>query len=462
MQPRYYNPAVECMSREQLAELQLRKLRRFLRFAYVRSPFYRRKFDAAGLDVDDIRTLEDFKQRVPLTTKREWLDDQAEHPPCGSAPTVAPDEIVRYYLTSGTSGIGQEVHAMSRADLEAGASLTYGFHWAGIEPGDSYVNTLPVGLGNLTGPDTGIHAALRKRLNVFNLGHMNASQKLATMRRFPPRFIWAVPAYLQRLEILMREEGIDPRKEFELKSILIAAEPYSIDWAARREEFWGCPLTELYGSTQAGGVAAFACELGAVHGDRRGVMHFLEHLVVGEVVDRDTREDVAAGEEGELVLTSLERVATPVIRWATDDRVRFASAADCACGRPFDGIYAGEVARFDDMMKIKGVNVWPSAVDGIMFRTAEVAEYQAEVVETAKGSDVVIEVEVAEHVGPDDATALLERLGRELREQVGVGMTLRPAAQPLPRFEFKVRRWTDHRLRDRERILHVERPQERV
>jgi phenylacetate-CoA ligase len=452
---RLYNPIAEQLSREELEALQLRKLQRFVDFAYHRSDFYRRKFDAAGVEPEQIRTLDDFRKRIPLTTKTEWLEDQANRPPYGSASTVQAADLARFYLTSGTSGIGQEVHALTRADLEYAGSWTYGFHWAGIDPGDVFVNTLPVGLGNLAGPDSGIQSAVRSRLNIFNIGHLPAEQKLAMMCRFSPDLLFAVPAYLQRLELLAREQGIDPRT-FGLKAILLAAEPYTIEWAERAMEFWGCPLTELYGSTQATSAIAFPCEHGAVRDGRRGILHVLEHLIFAEVVGRATREQVEPGEDGELVLTSFERVGTPLLRWASDDRVQFRPHSDCSCGRPFSGMTAGEVARYDDMMKIKAVNVWPEAVDGVMFRDTDVAEYQGEVFDTDAGTTVAVRVEFRADIAPERRAARLAELSRELRETIGIGMNLVEAAEPLPRFEFKVRRWTDHRVAGRQRILHTE------
>jgi phenylacetate-CoA ligase len=453
---RYYNPVIERLDRDQLEALQLRKVKQFCEFAYERSDFYRRKFKAARVEPSDIETLDDFRKRVPTTTKEEWLADQAEHPPYGSAAAVGLDQVVRLYLTSGTSGIGQEVHLLTRADIEYGGSWTYGLHWSGLEPGDGFVGTLPVGLGNLAGPDTAIHSAVRARLNVFSLGHLPAEQKLAMMRRFPPAMLFSVPAYLQRLSLLAEEQGFDPR-EVGLKAILLAAEPYTLEWAQRMEEFWGCSVTEMYGSTQAGCGIAFTCENGAVHNGERAVLHVLEHLIYAEIVDRASGEQVEPETDGELILTSFERVGTPVLRWATDDRVRFAPHTACDCGRPFGGFRAGEIARFDDMMKIKGVNIWPQAVDGIILDSGEVAEYQAEVHEQAEGTVIRVIVEFLDAVPADRRPASLAEMSKKIRTNIGIGMKLEEAVQPLPRFEFKVRRWTDYRLEGRARVLHVER-----
>jgi phenylacetate-CoA ligase len=455
MDLRYYNPVVERMSRDELLGLQFHKLRQQVEWAYARSDFYRRKFQRAGVTPDDIQSLDDFRKRVPVTTKQELLEDQQEYPPYGSRCTVPLEKLVRFYLTSGTSGLGQEIHPLTRSDIEYGASWGYGFQWAGLAAGDVFATTLPAGLGNLAGPDTAIQSVIRRRFNLLNLSGMGAEQKISMMQRFGVAYIFAVPAYVQRLLDAARKMMVDVRS-WQLKGILLAAESYPLEWADYMQQAWGTQLGEMYGSTAMGTGGAFTCEYGVIHQGRRGMIHLLEHVIHADVVNRETGESVADGEYGEAILTPLEREAMPLLRFASDDKVVHLSHRNCACGRAFDGWMAGEVARFDDMMKIKAVNVWPQAIDEIVFTHSEIAEYQGVVQEGEQGTEVIVQIEFHPECYRERRSALLKTLPGLLRQQVGVSMQVVEAREQLPRFEFKVRRWTDRRREGLQRVLYTE------
>jgi phenylacetate-CoA ligase len=455
MELRYYNPLVERMSRDELLGLQFRKLKQQVEWAYTRSDFYKRKFQRAGVTPDDIQSLDDFRKRVPVTTKKELLEDQQAYPPYGSRYTVPLQKLVRFYLTSGTSGLGQEIHPLTRSDIEYGASWGYGFQWAGLAAGDVFASTLPAGLGNLAGPDTAIQSVIRCRFNLLNLSGMGVEQKISMMQRFGVKYIFAVPAYVQRLLDAARKMTVDV-KSWQLKGILLAAESYPLEWAQYMQQAWGTQLAEMYGSTAIGTGGAFTCEYGVVHSGHRGMMHLLEHLIHVDVVHRETGELVKDGEHGEAILTPLEREAMPLLRFASDDKVVHLSHRNCPCGRPFDGWVAGEVARFDDMMKIKAVNVWPQAIDEIVFTHSEIAEYQGVVQEGEHGTEVIVQIEFQSQCDRERRESLLETLPRLLRQQIGVSMQVVEASEQLPRFEFKVRRWTDKRREGLQRVLYTE------
>lgn len=453
-----YSPAIEDLSADALQSLQWKKLRYHLDHAYRTNPFYRRRWDAAGVKLAGITDPAAFRESVPLISKADLLADQEETAPYGTRMGFDPADLAGLYWTSGTSGLGQEVYGHSAIDTQYYAlTWAHGLYWQGVRRGNIIVNTWPGSVGQLAGPDSLTRGLMLLGANALHIGTQSTDDKLKHMRRFSPKHIAAVPAYLQRLTAACAEHGFTPREAFpDLESVVLATEAYSVEWAEQMEEVWGCRMHEMYGSTQQGGGLAFTCELGAVHDGGPGHMHVLEHLSYVEVLHPETREPVAPGEEGELILTTLSRDSSTLIRFATDDKVVFLPRKDCACGRAFMAFRSGQVARYDDMIKIKMVNVWPAAVDAIVLMRPEVAEYQGRVYMDDGGSETVdVRVEFTGDCPAERRRALEAELGRELRERVGVRMNVVESPEALPRFEFKVRRWTDERKLGRQRVLYT-------
>jgi phenylacetate-CoA ligase len=437
----------------------LARLRDQLSYVYGHSPFYRKRFEAARLHPDDIRSLRDFRQ-LPLLTKKDLLSDQAEHPPYGARLCVPEDKITMLILTSGTSGIGQEVYAMTRMDVEFGGSAWANwFYRCGLRKGDQLLLTWP--LGTNSGPQGAFLGAYKLGANVLPIAPYDTHSKLHTyMLRFSPAGMVVTPAYLSHLTVLCEELGIAPKEKFpKLKAIMIATEAYPISWAQRMEALWGARLFELYGNTQQGGLAAGVCEAGVIPGgDRRGCLHMDEWNALYEILDPETGEPVKPGEEGELVLTNLFREGSPLVRFRTNDRVRFLPYDACLCGRPTNCIEAGTIARYDDMIKIRTQNVWPEAVDATIFAHPEIEEYQGRVYVDERGREQVdVRIEFKSRPLTDEAKGqILADTAAELRRVVGVSMNLTEAPSgSLERFVFKTRRWTDERKQGLARVLHT-------
>jgi len=455
-----YSPAIETLSVDELAALRWKKLRYHLEHTYRTNAFYRRLWERHGVRPEDIRTLDDYRGRVPLVRKQDLLNDQQAPPPFGTRIGVPPEQLAGIYWTSGTTGIGQELYGHTTADtFYYGHTWTHGLYWAGVRRGDRFFNCWPGTVGQLAGPDSMTRGLMLLGANAIHVGTQSTDDKLKHMRRFSPQHLAAVPAYLQRLTAACEEAGLVPREAFpDLQSIVLATEAYSADWARQMEEIWGARLQEMYGSTQQGGGLAFTCERGAVPDGRHGQMHILEHLSYVEVLHPETREPVGEGEEGEIVLTTLTRDASTLLRFATDDKVVYLPGGSCPCGRPFAAFLAGNISRYDDMLKIRMVNVWPSAVDAVLFAYPEVAEYQGRVFLNDAGQETVtVRVELKPTTPPDRREPLRAELERQLRGQVGTRMDVVEADEPLPRFEFKVRRWTDERKQGRQRVLYTAR-----
>jgi phenylacetate-CoA ligase len=267
------------------------------------------------------------------------------------------------------------------------------------------------------------------------------------------------PAYLTRISSVFAERGIDPREALpSFKSLLIAGESYPVEWAENMIAFWGANISEWYGTMQGGVNLAISCETGVLDHGLRGVLHCMDHRVLCEILDPASDEPVKPGEEGEMVITSLFREAFPVVRFRTGDRVRVVERA-CSCGRPFTGIEAGTVARYDDMMKIRGQNLWPQAVDAIILAAPGVEEYQGVVDIDDHGREQVdVAVEFAADASASDLerASMLDTLGKQIKDQLNVSMNLyEVAGMSLPRYEFKVRRWDDRRRKERDVVKYV-------
>ncbi len=439
----------EGLDRPALQALQLGRVRAQLQRLQRDSGFYRRKLEQAGVLPDRIDSLEAFRERVPFSDKRDFLEDQERCPPFGERLSVPRSEVALINLTGGTSGQGQEVYGRTQADVQTLGYL-HALPWyrAGLRPGHSVLNCVPTG-GMTTGgwgPGEGIRILGATALNPpANLG---SEARIDLMLRFRPiHFIYASTNYLHRLTEALDARGLVPRDAFpDLVAVFIAAEGYPAAWAERAQELWGCSLHEGYGSTQCVGFAAGTGAPGCVGpGGGRGAMQLFEWMTLCEVLDPETGQPVASGEEGELVVTNLTVEASPVIRFRTGDRVRYLAASDLGCS--LDAIECGGIGRYDDMMKIRGNNVWPDAVDAVVFAFAEVSEYVGRVFTAGDGrTEVELTVALKEEHCASGGERLAAAIGEAVRERTNVAMRVSLAERAaLPEFTYKARRWSDDR-----------------
>lgn len=453
---RIFNPHLETADRGEIEQLQLHLIRRLVRSAYNGSSFWRARIDNAGFDPASDFDLAAFSSIAPVD-KRDFLADQEASPPYGAKVAVSKDDLIQVMETSGTSGIGQERHPLTGREYEAMAvTWPYQFYWGGTLPGHRVVMTLPMGLqcGGLMLK----RAGERYGVNAFFISAMDATQKLNVMKRYEADALIAVPTYINRLRVVAREMGIDVRRDIpSLKTIYTAAEPYPEYWPNELKEDWGVHISEWYGTTQAAGNHAFTCEAGLGREDGRPpVLHNLDMHVLIEVVDPETGKHVADGEEGEAIVTPLFKTDNPVLRFATGDKVQYVSHKYCGCGRPFCGIIGGTIQRYDDMMKIRGTNLWPAAVDEAIFAGKEVEEYAGRVWVDESGRERV-ELAVEFKAGTlADRFGLLAELEKRVATSTGVKMVAAETPSgSLPRFDFKVRRWTDERRKDRKVVRYL-------
>lgn len=438
--------AAERLSRTGLEALQLRRLQATVEHAYVNSAFWRDRLQAAMVRPDDITSVEAYRKLVPTVDKHDLLADQQKAEPYGRRLAVPEQKVVGTYLTSGSSGNAQEVHSFTGEDLAAwSAGWQTLLRWAGLESGD--VSYLMVPIGVTVGPVSMYRAFCDYGLQVFSVGSLDGEARLDMMQRFQPHFFSCGPVYLRRLTKLAQTAGIEPTRDFpHLKTIKLGSMGYTAPWAQEMKEFWGASLADNYASTQVASGLGVTCETGVVRPDGSlAMLHLLEHRVLFEIIDPETGLPVEEGEVGEAVVTPFDRDAMPLLRFRTGDRVRRVSHTSCACGRPFDGIEAGTVARYDTMLKVRGMNLWTEAIDDIVLKHPDVSEYNGFVYVNDLGREVA-EVRVLLEEGIADASALLLDLSKKVKERTNVACQFIPGThETVQQIDYKERRWRDLR-----------------
>jgi len=448
----YYEPEIEQLSKDEIRVLQFKLLRQDLERVWHKSPFYRSRYEAGGLNPDKIKSLDDL-HKIPVIRKEDVIQDIAAKPPYGTRLQVPESEIVNVVETSGTTGKGKEIQALTAADWDLIVRAeAFGFFWAGARRGTVVALNMPV---TMTAAGTWWFAALeRLQSNFLRLGNADTEERLAYMKRFNPEIMTASASYLMRLEYVAEQAGYDLQRDFpRLRSVFCGGGGWPVEWAKERAEKWNVTLYEQYGTSQRG--IAWTCEQGIIHGSQGGVIHSLPHLCLIEVVDRESGQPVGPEEEGEIVLTPFGQEGTPLIRYATNDRARFMPADACSCGRAFDGIQAGSVGRFDDMMNIKQAHVWPNTIDRAVFSYSEAAEYRGDIFVESTGLEVAtVQVEFRPSVPTARRKEVLTGIRGEIHGSTGLNFVVSEwdgpsllvgSAGGFRPDTTKINRWTDRR-----------------
>jgi len=398
-------PAPELKDPEALRQLQIGRLNEVLARAR-QTPYYAERL--RGLP-DLLGTLDELRA-FPMTTKADVLADVGAHPPFGRRLRV-PREAIRHVVsTSGTSGLGQEVYPLDQEDEDAVHLMAArGFHWAGVDESSVVANTLPLGMS--AAGQWYYHGLRRLGANVLEVGGLSTDRKVEHVQRFGADTLVGTPSYMYRMAAEARELGLDPRA-LPVRRLVVAGESWSVPWMRRLEEAWDAKVFEQYGCTQR--AMAWTCPAGAVSAGERGVLHALSDWGLYEVIDPDSGEPVTLG-RGELVITPFVSSASPLLRFATGDSVTV--LPPCGCGRPGPCLAAGVVDRYDFMVKVRGVNVWPEALDRAVFALPAVREYEATVERSESGHETLrVRIELHSH---DERAPLV--VGESVREITGLG-----------------------------------------
>jgi len=439
------NRWIEGLSRTQLDAYAERGVLAALMQAQAEVPFYRWFYDKNNVRVDSIRTLAEFHDRVPLVSKADYIEFQG-------LPGWDPfDSRVRqFHLTSGTSGAGREIHVRTENDLiSMGVGWAYQFLWAGLQPGERLLITMPF-IQTLGGPclQAACEAAGLVPVNAFGTAH--TEDRVEQIYRFKVGGIVGTPSYLHRMTLTAQAQGRKPATDLpSLRALFVSGESFSVNWAKDTAAFWGATLYESWGATQVLSVMLANCNEGAVLADssgelRRGVLHGLDHRCYIEVLDPDSGKHVAPGEFGEIVVTTLRTTGLPSIRFRMRDRIRLLPYGSCGCGRSLSCYEVGSIGRVDDMIKMRAMNVWPSAVDDVVF-AGPVSDYSGRVYTDDRGREMIeLLVEPSEPINDPDTFAA--DLSAKIRAHVGVSMDVKLAKPGSFReVQFKARRWTDER-----------------
>jgi phenylacetate-CoA ligase len=422
--------SLEWTDREQVLAHQLKTFQMMLVPLLHGNQFYKEKLGDAGVcSVKDIGQWDDFF-RLPFTTKEDLTQDQQDNPLHWKNLTYSPDHYIRVHQTSGTSG-----NPLRWMDTESDWNwFTDGwvkvFEAAGVTPKDRIFFAFSFG------PFIGFWSAFEAARSLGALaipgGAMNSQQRIKAMLDYKATVLCSTPTYALRLDEVAREDGVT-LSESDVRISIHAGEPGAGLPATRRriEAAWGAKCFDHAGATEVG-PWGFECQ-------EQAGLHLNEGAFIAEVIDPDTG---VAGSEGELVITNLGRLGSPVIRYRTGDRVRLA-AADCVCGRSFQRLDGGVIGRIDDVLLIRGVTVYPSAVEDLVRGFSDVDEFAVDVERHGAMDEMAIRIEVdkgqTEEVGRQVERAIREALGLRVKMEVVPQGT-------LPRFELKARRFTDHRV----------------
>jgi phenylacetate-coenzyme A ligase PaaK-like adenylate-forming protein len=435
----YWNPKIETLDRAQLEALQLTKLRHQLAWAIARSPWYRRTL--AGVDPQQIRRLDDVR-RLPMLTRQEWMDSQAEFPPYGELPVIGGEGAIRIHTTSGTTGRDPLRALDSRKDWAWIAEMwAYGLWGCGVRPADTAY--IAFGYGSFIG-FWGLHYAMEK-MGVLNVpgGAQSTEARMRQIIEFGATVVASTPTYALRLAQEAEALGIDLPASAVSRVILSGEPAGSIPQTKRLiEEQWGAQAFDTAGMTEIGTIMVFECS------EQPGGTHIIEDHVLEEVIDPDTLEPVDYGERGERVVTSFGRGSTPLIRYRTGDLVCRVPHTTCTCGRGYDIYEGGILGRVDDMKIIRGTNVYPRAIEAIVREFPVVDEFQTVITREGLRDEITLRIELKGQASLDGGFPVLadDLHNRLALAHEGLNFRIEQAASgELPRFELKAKRTIDKR-----------------
>lgn len=434
----YWNPVLETLPLDRLRELQLKKFRRTLKWAYENSPFYRKLYKDAGLEPGDIKDFEDIK-RVPKIEKGMLREVQQREPfPYGDILAVPIEEVTTFRQTSGTTGT-PVYQAETWEDWELWSEW-----WAYILYAQGYRKTdrvfLPFGYNIFVAFWAAHYAAEKIGCEVVPGGVLDTQARILKMQELRCTAFMATPTYVLGMAETANKMGIDP-KGIGIRRITCAGEPgASIPSTKKRiEERWGCRVFDHVGATEIG-AWGFECE------DSPYMMHINEAFFLVEIEDMETGEPIEEpGRPGKMIITTFDRLAKPCIRFDSKDVIKWAGHS-CECGRSFRLLDGGVIGRADDITKVKGVLLAPSAIEEVVRSFRELSD-EFEVIVTKKGDidDITLKIEIRpEYEGARED--LLKRLQTELRLKTNLGYNIEVHPyQSLPRYDVKAKRFKDLR-----------------
>lgn len=410
----YFHPELETMSRVDIEHLQLERLKATIKRC-MNSEFYRKRFSEHNLKPEDIQSLDDL-QKIPFTTKQDLRDNY----PFGLA-CVPMEDVVRLHSSSGTTGTPTVIlHTQHDLDEWANA-VARCLYMVGLRPGDIFQNSS--GYGMFTGGLGFQYGAERLGMLTVPAAAGNTKRQIKFIKDFGTTALHAIPSYTGRLYEVMHDMGIDPRKDTKLKTLIIGAEPHSDEQRKRIEDMLGVKAYNSFGmSEMCGPGVAFECK------EQNG-LHIWEDYYIVEIVDPQTLEPVPEGEVGELVLTTLNREAMPLLRYRTRDLTRILPG-ECPCGRHHKRLDRMK-GRSDDMMILKGVNIFPIQIEEVLMRFKELgSNYLITLTNLEANDEMTVEVELNEF---NDDYGFMQRLTKDITRQLKDEILITPRVKLVPK-----------------------------
>lgn len=421
---------------EQLGALQLERLRSLLAAIIPANPFYTQKF--AGADAyPPIASLQDFSARFPFTTKLELVEDQLRHPPYGTNLTFPLDTYTRFHQTSGTTGKPLRWLDTAKSWNQLTENWIEVYRAAGVTDSDRIF--FAFSFGPFLGFWLAYHAGERIGALCFPGGGLSSSARLQMMLDNKITVLCCTPTYAIHLAEVAAHDRLDLSRS-SVRLIIVAGEAGGSLPATRAliEKLWpGARVYDHHGMTETGPIT-YECP---AHPCR---LHVIDHTYFAEVLHPSTLQPAPPGEEGELIITNLHRTGSPLLRYRTGDLVKLAGhhahGEPCSCGRFETALEGGILGRSDDMVVVRGVNIYPSAIEQTVRSLPEIAEFQVRV--SKKGALTQMHIIIEPRSEVRDAAALVVRLEKDLQTALAlrIPVTAVPAGS-LPRAELKAKRW---------------------
>ncbi len=388
----YWDPLIERMPKPDLIKLQERKFRKLLAYVKDHSKFYRRKFKEAKINLDDIKSLDDL-QKLPFTIKKDFRDNY----PIGML-CIPNNQVIRYHASSGTTG-KRTIVGYTRNDIhEWSTSLARGLTSLGVGRGDIIQNSY--GYGLFTG-GLGFHyGAEMVGATTLPTGAGMTERQLELMQDLGTTVFACTPSYFMHIAEVARKLGIDFGRDTKLKIGLFGAEPWSEDMRKRIEEATRIDAYDVFGTSELNGPLFMECKF------KNGIHIWADQYIV-EIIDPDTGESVSEGKKGELVVTTISKEAMPLIRYRIGD-ITYVDSEDCECGRTHPRLMR-ILGRADDMLIIRGINVFPGQIESVLMKVPELGEnYQLIIDREHELDEMTILVEVAEKFAKEKKSRLFK------------------------------------------------------
>jgi len=431
---KYWNEKIETMPVEELRKNQLQKLKAQVKHCYEHSSFYHKKFDETNLKPDDIKSLQDLS-KIPFTIKNDLRDNY----PFGMV-TVKPQEIVEIHASSGTTG-NPIVGAYTKGDMDMWQELmARSIYTVGGRQSD--VIHIAYGYGLFTG-GLGFHYGAQKLgAKIVPASGGMTQRQIKLMKDLKATLLACTPSFAVYLAETMAQEGIDPRRELDLRLGMFGAEPWSNQIRERVEREMGIQAFDVYGLTELCGPGV------SIECSEHDGLHVWEDNFIIETIDPDTGEVLEPGQEGELVFTTLTKKGMPMLRYRTRD-ISKVNIEPCNCGRTHSRMMRIH-GRSDDMLIIRGVNVFPSQIEYAVMCFSELAAQYLIVVDRPSALDTfVVKVELCEKASKDpslDENSLKTDIQKRIHIVTGISADVE-IVKPgeLPRSEGKAKRVLDLR-----------------